>query len=1161
MKAPRKIPDSVRDRQTQASDPETSAFVSANAGAGKTHVLVNRIIRLLLKGTPPQKILCITFTKAAAANMAERVFATLGRWIALPDDALDTQLKLAGIARPDTKTRERARKLFASALETPGGLKVQTIHALCTRLLQQFPFEAGVPARFTVTDDTDRAAMMERASLAVLLAAAANPDSAGGRALATAITGAADQTFRDVVRDACTEASGFIAWLGESGSIETAIERLHATLGLNPGDTLAQIEREIVDGPHFSRDRWSATAELLRQGSKTDNAQADRLCTARLADGGEQIETYLTVFLTGDKEFRKSIITQKLAKALPSLAAAFSDEAVRLERLIDRRRAAAARDRSVALLTIASAVATHYRHEKNERGLLDYDDLIDKTLAMLRRTASGWVHYKLDQGVDHVLIDEAQDTSPKQWEIISQIVDDFFSGAGARDGLKRTIFAVGDEKQSIFSFQGAAPQEFDNRKRVFHQGFDKAGLAFESISFNYSFRSGHSILKSVESTFAVGAAFHSITSDRDGMPAHLPLDDAAPSVVELWELETPDEKQDIEGWSAPFDAVSETSPEARLAGRMASQIARMIAEREPVGRDAERRPMRPGDVLILVRRRGKLFDAVIQALKRAGVPVAGADRLKLTEHIAIIDLMNLADALLLPSDDLALAVALKSPLFGLSEEQLFTLAYDRGRRSLREALAQRADTDPAFKAAEERLRACEDRAGASTPFAFYSWLLGAERGRARMLARLNHEASDALDEFLELALTYEQREPPSLQGFMAWLRAADVEIKRDMEISRDEVRVMTVHGAKGLEAPVVFLMDTTSTPLDNARLSLIRVASTTQAPACVVWAGRKADDPASVATAREKMLTAIEDEYRRLLYVAMTRAAERLIVGGCLPGNRKNVRDGSWYDLIKRGLDNSGLARQEMPSDAGPVLRYARPEDTTPPAPEPQPSAVATDIALPPWLTAAAAPGGPAPTLLRPSGDDDRLRFSRRPGETAGERQRAMLRGSLVHRLLQSLPALAPEHRADAAARYLARHVRDWNPDERDALAAQMMSMIADARFAALFAAGSRAEVPIVGRLERPGRTPLEVSGQIDRLIATDAEVLIADYKTNQTPPRHLAEVPAAYLRQLALYRAVLAKLYPARPVRAVLVWTEAPDMMEISAETLDLEMARIISP
>lgn len=1163
MKSPRKIPDSVRDKQTQASDPETSAFVSANAGAGKTHVLVNRVIRLLLKGTPPQKILCITFTKAAAANMAERVFATLGRWIALPDEALDLQLSLTGIAHPDARTRERARKLFASALETPGGLKVQTIHALCTRLLQQFPFEAGVPARFTVVDDTDRAAMMERASLAVLLDAASNPDSAGGRALTTAITGAADRTFREVVREACTEASGFIAWLGEAGSIETATLRLHATLGLNPGDTLAEIERDIIEGPHLPRDGWRETAEQLRQGSKTDNAQADRLRAALLADGGEQIETYLTVFLTGDKEFRKSLLTQKLAKALPSLAAAFADEAARLEKLIDRRRAALARDRSVALLTIASAVAAHYRQEKNERGLLDYDDLIDRTLAMLRRTAAGWVHYKLDQGVDHVLIDEAQDTSPKQWEIISQIVDDFASGAGARENLRRTIFAVGDEKQSIFSFQGAVPQEFDSRRRAFDQSFTKAGLAFAPISFNYSFRSGHSILKSVESTFAIGAAFHSITSDRDGMPAHLPLDDAAPSIVELWELETPDDKQDIEGWRAPFDAVSETSPEARLAGRMAQSIARMIAEREPVGRDSERRPMRPGDVLILVRRRGKLFDAVIQALKRAHVPVAGADRLKLTEHIAIIDLMNLSDALLLPNDDLALAVALKSPLFGLTEEQLFTLAHDRGRLSLRKALARHAGTDPAFEAAEQRLRACEERAGASTPFAFYSWLLGADRGRARMLARLSHEASDALDEFLELALKYEQREPPSLQGFLAWLRAADVEIKRDMEISRDEVRVMTVHGAKGLEAPVVFLMDTTSTPLDNARLSLIRFASDTpaQAPACVVWAGRKADDPASVATAREKMLTAIEDEYRRLLYVAMTRAGERLIVGGCLPGNRKSVRDGSWYDLIKRGLDASGLVRQELASDAGPVLRYARPEDATPAMPDPAPPGeTAGGIALPPWLTSAAAAGLPAPDPLRPSGDDDRLRFSRRTGETAGERQHALLRGSLVHRLLQSLPALAAEHRADAAARYLLRHVGEWKPDQRDALAAQILSMIAEARFAALFAPGSRAEVAIVGRLERPGRAPLEVSGQIDRLIAADSEVLIADYKTNQTPPQRLADVPAAYLRQLALYRAVLAKLYPARPVRAVLVWTEAPDMMEISADILDREIARIIS-
>jgi ATP-dependent helicase/nuclease subunit A len=212
MSSPRaNIPDAVRATQARASDPASSAFVSANAGSGKTHVLVQRVIRLLLDGVPPEKILCITFTKAAAANMAERVFTTLGHWVTLHDDELDAAIRDAGIARPDAKLRGRARELFACALETPGGLKVQTIHALCTRLLQQFPFEANVPARFAVLDERDQAEMMERANLKVLLDASRDPESPAGRALDIAMSSAADVTFKDVVREACLSRDHFMA--------------------------------------------------------------------------------------------------------------------------------------------------------------------------------------------------------------------------------------------------------------------------------------------------------------------------------------------------------------------------------------------------------------------------------------------------------------------------------------------------------------------------------------------------------------------------------------------------------------------------------------------------------------------------------------------------------------------------------------------------------------------------------------------------------------------------------------------------------------------------------------------------------------------------------------------------------------------------------------
>jgi ATP-dependent helicase/nuclease subunit A len=1155
VKAARIIPDAVRDKQASASNPAASAFVSANAGSGKTHVLVQRVIRLLLSGVAPEKILCITFTKAAAANMAERVFTTLGHWVTLDDAALDEAIRDAGVPNPNAKLRKVARELFAKALETPGGLKVQTIHALCARLLQQFPFEANVPARFAVLDDRDQTDMMERANLKVFLEASKAPDSVLGRALQTAMANAADVTFKDVVREACLSRDHFMAWTDTAGSAEAAAAEMSAVLGVGGGDSIESVEREIVDGPYLPRTRWLEIASVLDRGGKSDQSRAEQLRDSLGFADSAQVDEYLSVFLTDEKSLRAAVLTKAFIRDNPSVARLFEEEILRLVPLIEKRRALITRDRTSALLHIAVAAAANYRREKEERGLLDYDDLIDKTLVMLNKVSAGWVHYKLDRGVDHVLIDEAQDTSPRQWDIVEHIISEFAAGHGARDGVTRTMFAVGDEKQSIFSFQGAAPREFAERRSRFSSRFTAAGLDFESISFTYSFRSGAGVLRAVERAFASPDVYKSITTDQDGMPPHLALDDAGPSLIELWPLAEADDRNDIEGWRAPFDGVSVTSPEVKLSRRIQAEIKRLVTSGTLTGPKGARRPLRYGDVLVLVRRRGNVFDAVIQALKHASIPVAGADRLKLTEHIAIIDLMNLADALLLPQDDLALAVALKSPLFGLDEDDLFELAWDR-KGSLREALSKQAGAKASLQDALGRLEECERRFRHETPFTFYAWLLGGDGGRRRILRRLGSEANDALDEFLELALNYERKAPASLQGFMAWLRSADTEVKRDMEISRDEVRVMTVHGAKGLEASVVIMVDTTSSPSDTQRLRLIHLRRGNSGE-ITVWAGRKADDPSPVAAARLAMLGDTEDEYRRLLYVAMTRAADRLIVAGIKPGNSKNIRQFCWYDLADKGLAASGLREEIIETDDGAIKRYTRPEDG---AETGIAVANATSIqrTLPAWLRIPLPTPTRSSDLLRPSDASDDKARRVKSGESVRQRTAALRRGTLVHRLLQSLPDVAADRQRDAALNFLRRNAGDWADDEREALAAKVLGLIVDVRFTAVFGKGSRAEVPIVGQLDRPDGGPVLVSGQIDRLVVTENELLVVDFKTNQTPPDTAAEAPAAYIRQLALYRAILARLYPQRPIRTALLWTETPEFMEISAAALDAALASV---
>ena len=786
---------------------------------------------------------------------------------------------------------------------------------------------------------------------------------------------------------------------------------------------------------------------------------------------------------------------------------------------------------------------SRYQRAKDQRGLLDYDDLIDKARTLLSEDRAAWVHYKLDQGIDHVLIDEAQDTSPKQWEIIRLLTGEFFAGAGAR-AVNRTIFAVGDEKQSIFSFQGAAPREFDAMRRTFARLCAGIDRDLQYVPFRHSFRSGPNVLGAVDKVFERPEAFRGLSAE-NVRPVHECLPQAAPGLVEIWDTLKPKDKREIEAWDAPFDELTERSPQVRLAVKIAANVKRWTKQ-----------GTRAGDVLILVRQRGALFEAIIRSLKDAHVPVAGADRLVLTEHIAVMDLMVLADALLLPADDLALATVLKSPLFGLDDEDLFKIAWER-KTSLRTALVAKAHMDPRFADAVVRLDRLAQWARKDTPFGFFARVLGAERGRQRFLARLGHEADDALDEFLNRALDYERRETPSLQGFVAWLRAARTDIKRDMEITRDEVRVMTVHGAKGLEAPVVILADTTTPPAGPGQRQPRLLDLATDGPGIpghFVWAGPKANDVEAVAAARERVRRENEDEHARLLYVAMTRAIDRLVV--CGAEGERGRPEGCWWNLVSDALRPVSV---EEPADDGDgnVWRY-RP---TPQGPASMTSsAAATSRHEPPsWLERNVCREPLTALPLSPSRAYDEAAAPVRDSSTGSpeERGKAMARGVLLHRLLQSLPDIPRAARAEAALRYLARAAGDLGAEEQQGLLGQVQRVLADARFSELFLPGSRAEVPIVGRLKDGALT---VSGQVDRLAVINDAVLIADYKTNRPAPRRFEDVPPAYIRQLALYRAVLAQLYPDKLIRAALLWTDVPDLMEIPASAMDRELAAVTS-
>lgn len=1148
------IPEDTRLQQSRASNPRASAWVSANAGSGKTFVLSRRVVRLLLDGAEPSTILSLTFTKAAAANMANKVFEILGGWVSLDDPDLAAQLADIDGFAPSPERLAAARRLFARAVETPGGLKIQTIHAFCERLLHLFPFEANVSAAFEVLDDAGAAEMLAEARLGLLATAAAHPDGEDARAIAAVEAAAGQFGFETLMRQALS----LRAWLREHARGEDGIAAYRAALaealGVGPGETAEDVARMIAE-EGIPPSEWPSIAAALEGFGPNDARQAMRLREAAAARGTDRAEAYCSVFLTDKGEPRKSIVTQAAGRAEPGLAARLAAEQARVVGLVDRRKAVATLANSVALVRLAEAVSRRYERAKSARGVLDFDDLVARTLTLLARADAAWVLYKLDQGIEHILVDEAQDTSHAQWEILRRIADEFVAGEG-RNPRIRTVFAVGDAKQSIFSFQGADPRAFEETRSHFGRRYDALRArarepdrwAFEDIRLHLSFRSAPDILAAVDAVFAHGPYFRGLSSDpSETSTVHASARMAAPGRVEIWPPEQPAPAVEQEAWDRPLDAPDEAAPPVRLARR----IAGLIHQWRTTGDDAGR-IIRPGDVLVLVRSRGAFFEAMIRALKQRGVPVAGADRLALTGHIAVMDLIALGRASLLPQDELTLAAVLRSPLFGIGEDQLFTLAAGRSG-SLSAAIAARAEAGEApwtaVQATLERWRALAHRAG---PFAFYATVLGPGRGRLGMLARLGSEAGDAVDEFLRLALDHEQRRTPSLALFLDAMEAADITIRRDMEAGRDEVRVMTVHGAKGLEAPVVFLADTCTVPRNDARILSLH-ADGGDDSSVPVWSRSKGSDPAPVTAARAREEERIRQEYHRLLYVGMTRARDRLVIAGF--ETSKGRGEDCWYDMV-----HDRLAPLSVPASAeygpGEVLRFQnRPfAPATGRVADPQ----ATPVKRPAWLDAAAAPERAPAGPLSPSKALAAADANPRAADTPFLRD-ARATGILVHRLLELLPGLPAGRREDAARSLAASRGASVAPERRDTVVAQVLALLEDPRLEALFGPGSRAEASLAGRLPAGANGATRaVAGQVDRLAVTAAEVLVADFKTTARPPANADEIPEVYVGQLAVYRALMAQVAPGRPVRCLLIYTSGPVVIEVPAAMLDAALARI---
>lgn len=1124
--------DEATEHQITAARPDHSTWLSANAGSGKTRVLTDRVARLLLKNVQPQHILCLTYTKAAASEMQNRLFKRLGAWAMLHDDALHLQLEELGVpGRIDETALRNARTLFARAIETPGGLKIQTIHSFCSSLLRRFPLEARVSPQFAEMED--RAAALLRGEIVQTLAE--GPEAGVIRALALNFTGDDfDKLSASVVQN--------------RGLLHTPLSHSDclALFELPAEYSMSALMAEVFLGDEL--ELLQVVATHLETSGVTDAKAAAKM---RLITKMDQAALYTLegIFLFGEtaqSPFGAKIgkfPTKKMQGELGTLLPKLDDFMRRVEDSRIRRVALTAANRTFALHDFARLFLPAYAQRKQALGWLDFDDLIYKARDLLTDPAvAAWVLYRLDGGIDHILVDEAQDTSPTQWSVIELLAQEFTSGTGARSDVERTIFVVGDKKQSIYSFQGADPREFDRMQADFAQRLSETDRPLNAMELQFSFRSSHAILSLVDETFKdqQASGFHAGSE-------HRAFKDKMPGRVDLWPVVEKEDEEKDEDWDMPVDRLGAKHHTVVLAEDIARQIRTMIDNNETIPAEIgqtdtyQMRPITEGDFLILVRRRSALFAEIIRACKEQNLAIAGADRLKVGAELAVQDLAALMSFLATPEDSYSLAVALKSPLFGWDEQKLFDLAHRRCERHLWQALRRRRDEFPEVMAVLEDLR---DKADFLRPYDLIERILTRHDGRRRLLARLGNEAEDGINAFLSQALSFERNAIPSLIGFLQWMETDDLEIKRQMDSASDQIRVMTVHGSKGLEAPIVILPETGKWP-NTLRDELLSDGET------LMWRSASAQMPATMAAARDSKLAAEAAERDRLLYVAMTRAEKWLIVASA---GDIGTDQQSWYAKIATAMKSLGATPQKYPFGTGLRLSHG---DWDLPLADAEITPPAAEVTLPDWAFKAAE----NPTLnngtLRPSLDLGGAKAL--PGDQGQDEEAALRWGSQIHLLLEHLPKYDRADWNAMAGKILKAGSDAAESDPVEALLSEATAVLDTGEFAQIFAADTLAEVPVTATLSAlQGR---RIHGTIDRLIIAADFVLAVDFKSNRVVPKSPQHCPAGLLRQMGAYAAALEQIFPDKMIRTALLWTSTATLMELPAALTTQSLEAVTLP
>ncbi len=1103
-----------------ATDPLASAWVSANAGAGKTRLLTDRVLRLLLGGNAPSRILCITYTTAASAEMKTRIHAVLSRWSALEEKELQRELAQLNGHAADRPTLRRAKTLFTSVLEAPEGLRIQTIHGFCQSLLKRFPLEAGVQPNFSVLDEGEAAALVREAALKIY--ALGEKEAGGVTDALEALEGRmSESSLRGLIGELIGERRHLHTMFNLPGGVNAVSRKLYAALSLPPG-----VDADVLIGEEFAYTPQELAllhegARAMQRGKGKDAERGEWIaawleCPHRSA---EAFESYAKAFIKSGGGMYKDIHSRGCIDD-ETVIAALRAEQTRVHGMRQKLQSLRVARTSMEVLHVAHALVAIYDALKDMRAALDYDDLMLLARDLLTRPGiAPWVLYKLDGGIDHILLDEAQDTAPEQWQIIAALATEFFAGEGARAEAERTLFVVGDVKQSIYSFQGAAPEGFERWRAHFRALAQGAGKRFMEEELPHSYRSAAPVLQAVDAVFA---------GEENAMP-HLLKREGFAGKVEWWPLVEAKEREEKTPWELPLVNKQPEQPMQVLAQRIAATVAGWMAERRLL--EAKGRPVKLSDIMVLVRRRSPFGDMLTRSLKRKGIAVAGADRMVLTDNLAVQDMMALGRFLALPEDDLSLAELLRSPLFGFSDAQLFALAYRR-EGSLWAQL--QAAGEEVFAQAVEKLERYAQKAERCTPYAFFAHVLEACAERRRITGRMGEEYNEALDEFLNQLLLYESKHTPSLQGALHWLELSKAEVKRDMEMGVDAVRIMTVHGAKGLQAPIVILPDTASTPKSRDRLLWQEAEDGSD---LAFWSPSQQQDDALTRALREQRHAADMREYRRLLYVAMTRAEDELYICG-YESQKKNDKSETWHQRVKDAL--APLARRcDTPCGEGLSIEAAQEKET---AAQAVAVSEAEESVLPGFLL---TPPGEEPVHVHL-----RMGHAEDDGFSPLEEEAAIQRSEGFALLLKRLPAVAEEDRRIAADALL-RNFAALDAESRTETAQSALALIGDTRWRGLLAGHALADVAVCGNVDGA-----RITGRIDLLAVHEHAVWMLYNETHRRPPASVGHLAFFAQQGLAHHHALLRKIYPAKRLHMVVAWCLNRTLAEVPAEAFTLRHA-----